>query len=74
MRSRMPKYETDLRGRARAFAIASYRLSKDIRARYPGLRNYAEQMCDAAGSIGANLSEGEGLNSQASSRRAMRLP
>ena len=61
---RMPKYQTDLRGRARAFAIAAYRLSKDVRTRYPGLRNYAEQMCDAAGSIGANLSEGDGLNSQ----------
>lgn len=59
----MPKYETDLRARTRAFAIAAYHFSKDVRMRYPALRNYADQMCDAAGSVGANLSESDGLNS-----------
>ena len=63
MAAGMPRYQTDLRERARAFAIEAYRLSKDVRARYPALRNYADQLCDAAGSIGANLSESEGLNS-----------
>ena len=59
----MPRYETDLRTRTKAFAIGAYRLSRDIRHRYPALRNYAEQMCDAAGSIGANLAESDGGNS-----------
>ena len=63
MATPMPNYQTDLRGRARVFAIEAYLLSKDIRTRYPALRNYAEQFCDAAGSIGANLSESDGFNS-----------
>jgi hypothetical protein len=48
----MPKYETDLRLRARLFAVAAYRLSREIRQSYPALRNYADQMADAAGSNG----------------------
>ena len=63
MAAGMPQYRTDLRARTQAVAIAAYRLSKDARARYPVLRNYADQMCDAAGSIGANLSESDGFNS-----------
>jgi four helix bundle protein len=60
----MPRYERDLRARARVFAIEVYRLAKDVRQRYPVLRNYADQLCDAAGSVGANLSESDGLNSR----------
>src|SRR5688500_9127533 len=63
MAGRMPKYETDLRARAKAFAIAAYRLSRDARLRYPALRNFADQFCDAAGSVGSNLSESDGFNS-----------
>ena len=59
----MPPYRTDLRARTKAFAIAAYRFSREVRARYPQLRNYAEQFCDAGGSIGANLAESDGLNS-----------
>lgn len=60
----MRKYETDLRQRAKVFAIAAYRLSSEVRRAYPALRNYADQMADAAGSIGANLAESEGLSSR----------
>ena len=63
MAGRMRTYETDLRARAKAFAIDAYRLSRDARRQYPALRNYAEQFCDAAGSVGANLSESDGFNS-----------
>ena len=60
----MPRYERDLRARARGFAIQAYRLAKDVRQRHPALRSYADQLCDAAGSVGANLSESDGLNSR----------
>ena len=60
----MPKYKTDLRLRARVFAVAAYRLSREIRQSYPALRNFADQMADAAGSNGANLAESEGLSSR----------
>jgi four helix bundle protein len=59
----MSKYESDLRERTIAFTIASYQLSKEARKRYPALRNYADQFSDAAGSIGANLSESDDFNS-----------
>lgn len=61
---RVARYKTDLRERARAFAISSYRLSLAIQAVHPQLRDACRQMCRAASSIGANLSEGEGLNSR----------
>ena len=60
----MAQYKTDLRERAKAFGIAAYKVSYGIQERYPGLRNPCTQMCRAASSIGANLTEGEGLNSR----------
>jgi hypothetical protein len=60
----MARYETDLRARAKAFAIDAYRLSKDIRQQFLALRNHADQLSDAAGSVGANLFESEGLNTR----------
>ena len=60
----MTRYATDLRHRARLFAVAVYRLSKHARERYPALRNGCDQLFDAASSIGANLAESEALNTR----------
>lgn len=58
----MARYATDLRARARAFAVAAYRLSNDARTRYPALRSGCDQLFASASSVGANLAESEGLN------------
>ena len=60
----MPAYKTDLRARAKRFAVDAYRLSRDVRRSHPALRNYADQLADAAASIGANLAESEGFNTR----------
>lgn len=60
----MARYATDLRGRARLFAVAAYQVSKDARARHPALRNACDQLFAAASSVGANLAESEGLNTR----------
>lgn len=60
----MTRYATDLRHRARLFSIAVYKLSKHAREKHPALRNACDQLFDAASSIGANLAESEGLNTQ----------
>lgn len=60
----MPRYSTDLRARAKRFAIDVYQLSKEVRRTHPALRNYAEQLADAAASVGANLAEIEGFSSR----------
>ena len=60
----MSRYKSSLRERARAYAIETYGLSKSIAARFPALRSAGEQLFRAAGSIGANLAESEGLNTR----------
>src|SRR5687767_14052881 len=58
----MPRYATDLRQRARLFAVAVYQLSRHARERHPALRNACDQLFDAASSVGANVAENDGLN------------
>jgi len=60
----MPSYKTDLRARARRFAVDAYRLSRHVRQTCPALRNHADQLADAAASIGANLAESKGFNTR----------
>lgn len=60
----MSRYKRDLRERARVFAVSSYRLSFTLQAAHPQLRDTCAQLCRSASSIGANLTEGEGLNSR----------
>ena len=43
------------------FAVACYRMSKDIWHRFPALRSAGGQLFDAGGSVGANLSENDGF-------------
>ena len=60
----MARYATDLRQRARLFAVQAYRLSKHARAQHPALREACDQFFAAASSVGANLAESEGLNTR----------
>ena len=60
----MGRYQTDLRARAKRFAIDVYRISQRAREAQPGLRHASEQLFNAASSIGANLAESDGLNTR----------
>ncbi len=44
----MSRYATDLRQRAKLFAVDVYRLSKHIRERHPSLRSTCDQLFDSA--------------------------
>lgn len=60
----MSRYATDLRQRARLFAVGVYHLSNQVRQKHPGLRNACDQMFASASSVGANLAESDGLNTR----------